>query len=122
MVIDSAKTFFTGVIKKPPFIFPFIALGHVMWLLYTIWGVRSMPFPGIEWLAVLWMLCYTISWIAVCDLRRWGAITYVVLTLADQAIYIFMKTDYEKMLYASSLWMIDLLFCFFILFFYRRFK
>ncbi len=101
---------------------PFVALTHVLWLIYTIWGLRYISVASIEWLQVLWLLAYTTSWIAACDLRRWGAFTYIVLTLINTSLYLLMHTVYEREAYMSSLFILDGIFSFYLLLFYKRFN
>ena len=79
------------------------------------------PF-GVEWLQVAWMLAYTIFWLGACGLRRWGAWGYLGLTLLNAILFLSLKTVYEKDVYTSSIFLVDGLFSFFILFYYRRFR
>jgi len=48
----SFKETINDIIRKPPMLFPLVALFHVLWLLFTIWDDRNEPFPGIVWLEV----------------------------------------------------------------------
>jgi len=118
----SPKALLVDLIKKPPFIFPFIALAHIAWLLFVASGLRHAPFPGMEWLQLLWMVGYTVCWLGVCDLRKWGGVGYLAITMLNQGLYFFLQNDVQRHLYTSSLWLIDIMFCFFILFFFRRLK
>jgi hypothetical protein len=116
------KTFVTDVARKPPQIMPFVAIAHVLWLVYTIWGLRYISVSSIEWLQVLWLLAYTTCWVAACDLRRWGALTYILLTLANTSLYLLLHTVYEREAYMSSLFLLDGMFSFYLLLFYKRFN
>lgn len=124
--LRNLQTFIKDISTKPPLLFPLVALFHVFALLYSIWDVHASPFPGTEWLSPLWMIALTACWVAMCDLRKWGAIGYIVLTVADLAIVFAMKPANTSFLnntdpYSSSFFPLNVIFCFFVLFFYRRF-
>lgn len=116
------KTFVIDVVRKPPQIMPFVALAHMLWLLYTIWGLRYIHISSIEWLQVLWLAAYTTSWIAACDLRRWGALCYILLTIGNTSLYLILHNVYDREAYMSSLFLLDGIFSFYLLFFYKRFN
>jgi hypothetical protein len=118
----SFKQFLTDVIRKPPMLFPLVALGHIFWLLITLWGDRHEPFPSIVWLEILWMVGYTTFWIAACDLRKWGANGYIVLTLINMGLYLAVKNGKLSVDYMSSMFLLDGLFSVFIIFYYKRFN
>lgn len=107
------------MVKKPPFIFPFIALFHILGLGWVIWTALSSPYTTELGLSVLWMLVYTIGWLAVCDLRKWGAWLYIAATVTNMVLYLVLKSDIREQ-YMSNLFLADALFSFFILFFYKR--
>ena len=116
------KAVFIDIIKKPPMLFPLVGLVHVLWLVWTIWDDRSAPFPGIEWLQVLWMAAYTVFWIAACDLRKWGALGYIVLTLINASLYLAIRNGHLSIMYMSNIFLIDGLFSVFLVFYYRKFS
>lgn len=113
------KQFLRDVTKKPPVMMPYVAAAHVLWLLWTVVTCMSAS-AGILWLQALWMAAYTVCWIAACDLRRWGAIGYVLLTVANTCIYLGVKNVYDRDLYASNLFILDALFSFYLIVFFRR--
>jgi hypothetical protein len=115
----SFKEFFSDVIRKPPMLFPFIGLFHVLWLGRTLWSLRHEPFD-VAWLQVAWMSAYTVCWIGICDLRRWAQWGYLALTLLNAILFLSLKSIYNKDVYTSSIFLIDALFSFFILFYYKR--
>src|ERR1035437_7523279 len=112
----------TDMIKKPPVLFPLVGLFHILWLLWIIWDDRHLPFPGIEWLQVLWMAGFAFFWIAACDLRKWGALGYIVLTLLNAVLFLFVKNVNDRDLYMSPVFLIGGLFSFFLIFYYKRFR
>lgn len=118
----TSKEFLSDIIRKPPMLFPLVGLFHILWLLWTIWDDRHVPFPGIEWLQVLWIMAYTFFWLAACDMRKWGAFGYIVLTILDTSLYLAARNHKVSELYMSNLFLIDGLFSFFLLFYYKRFR
>ncbi len=110
------------LVKKPPMLFPLVGLFHVVLTLYIIWSDHYLPFPGIEWLGALWLLAYTVFWIAACDLRRWGALGYICLTIVDAAVYLAIYNHKLNQIYESPMLVIAALFSVFLLFYFKKFK
>src|SRR4051812_28888626 len=90
------------VVKRPPILFPLVGLAHILWLLWTIWNDRYVPFGGIEWLQVLWLLGYTVCWLAASDMRKWGALGYMLLTLLNIILFLTVKNFNDRELYMSN--------------------
>lgn len=118
----SLKQFVIDVARKPPLLFPLVAIGHIFWLLLTIKGDIHEPLSSIVWLDVLWLLGYTTFWLAACDLRRWGAHGYIFLTLLNLTIWMATKSGKIPQGYQSNMFLIDDLFSVFIMFYYKRFR
>lgn len=116
------KTLITDLARKPPILFPLVGLFHVLWLLWLLWSDRNEPFPDIVWLGVLWIAAFTICWLAACDLRRWGAIGYFVLTLLDMSLYFASVNGKHTGDYLSNITLINGLLSIFLLFYYKRFR
>ncbi len=116
------KSFVTDIVRKPPVLFPLVGLFHVLWLVRTVYAMRQAPFGGIEWLQVLWMAAYTIFWIGVCDLRKWGALGYMGLAILNSILYYTLKSAYNKDMYTSLLFLLDGLFSLFVLYYYKLFR
>ncbi len=116
------KAFVVDVARKPPVVMPFVGVAHILWLLWTIWQNRYTQINGVEWLQVLWMLAYTISWIAACDLKKWGAIVYILLTVLNVSLFLAIKNGYDRSVYTSNLFLLDAMFSFYLLLFYKRFS
>ena len=117
----SLKEFTIDIVRKPPILFPLVGLFHVLWLLWTIWDDRGEPID-IAWLQILWLAGYTFFWIAACDLRRWGAIGYFVLSLADVSLYLAARNHKIDQVYISNLFLLDCLFSFFLLVYYKKLR
>ncbi len=102
--------------------FPLVGLFHVLWLLWTVWDDRLVPFPGIEWLQVLWMFVYTLFWIAACDMRKWGALGYIALTLINLSFNFAVKNNKVSILYMSNMFLLDGIFSLFLIYYYKIFR
>ncbi len=116
------ESFFKRIWQRPPVVFPLVALFHVVLFLYYVWIFRSEPFPSEGWVVPGILLLYTISWVFVCDYRRWASFAYIGLTTISIVLR-FTLADYtDRELYADTLFPADILFTFFIMFYYKRFK
>ena len=118
----SSKEFLSDIVRKPPILFPLVGLFHVLLLIWLIVSDKGVPFPGIVWLGPLWMLGYTVFWIAACDMRRWGALGYILLTLLNATIYLAARNKMINRDYLSDMFLVDGLFSVFLLFYYKRFR
>jgi hypothetical protein len=105
-------------IKKPPVMFPLVALFHIVLLAYNIYDASSEHITSLYWLQPLWMLAYTIAWLFVCDMRRWAAYTYIAITTINMAVHFFVKDE----LYHSSLFLIDAVFAMIVMAYIKRFE
>lgn len=108
--------FFRRIIQKPPVLFPLLALFHIAMLVYSIWNASSEPLTSMIWLQPLWMVGYTVSWLFVCDMRKRAAYLYLGLSLTNLILFATHKNDYT-----SALFLMDIVFSFFILVYFRRF-
>jgi hypothetical protein len=114
------ESFFKRILTKPPIVFPFVALFHLLILCYSIWNYKEFPFPSVYWIPVLWLLLYSFFWLFVCDQKRWAAFGYLGLTVINIALHYFLKFESERSVYTPSFLLIYILFSFFILFYFKR--
>jgi hypothetical protein len=117
--LSDLKTFIKGVTTKPPLIFPLVALAHLLWLVYSLWAARTATVANMEWIQPLWMVGHATFWIFTCDGRKWAAMGYILLSCLNLALY-FGLLRYQRDMYTSPMFPTDLMFSFFVLFFYRR--
>lgn len=121
--------FVRDIIRKPPAPFPYIAGFHVLMflLLFLInWGEPIGDYA----IDVLWMLGFTVAWLYICDLKKWAATSYILMTVANLGLYLFFEFKFDAEIireskqaaYVSALLIPALLFSFFVLFFFRRFN
>lgn len=115
------KNFFRRILSKPPFIFPWVALFHLLMLIIITAGNTEFSFPSEAWIAPFWLLLFTISWIFVCDLRRWAALLYILLTMLNLILHFSLKYQSEVFVYTAPFFLIYILFSFFILVYFRKF-
>lgn len=114
--------FFKRIIKKPPVLFPLVALFHIGLLLYGLWIYHTEPFPSAIWVQPLLMLCYTISWLFICDMKKWAALVYIGLTSINLILRFQLKSATDLMNFTDTLFPADVLFTFFVMFYYRQFE
>jgi len=119
--VRDIRTFARDIIKKPPVIFPWVALFHFVMLVYQLWLYHDSPFPSIDWLQPGWMLAYTMLWLFVCDMRKWAALSYIAISMLNLLLYLNVM-GVQLNIYSSPIYLIDILFSFFLLFFYKRFE
>lgn len=116
------REFTIDLVKKPPIAFPLIGLFHLLWLFWTIYDDRSVPFPDVVWLEALWMLAYTTCWIAACDNKKWGANGYIILTLLNAALFVAARYHKVPPVYVSNMFAVDVLFSMLLLYYYKNFN
>ena len=116
------KGFLKDIIQKPPVLFPLVALAHVVWLLRVIWDLANFPLSRVEWINTVWMLAYTTCWLGSSSLRRWGGIGYILLTIVNIVLSYSLQTMSERTMWVSSIFPFDIVFSFFILVYYKRFR
>jgi hypothetical protein len=119
--VRNIKTFFKDIAEKPPLLFPLVVLFHLIMFLYTLWSVHDAPFPAMEWMQPLVTFVFLFFWVAACDLRKWGAFIYILITAADLLLLYVMKYPtyrYEITRLAPE----DAVFSFFLMFYYKRFR
>jgi hypothetical protein len=95
---------------------------HLLWVLWVIVDLKDTGIGMHELVRLGWLIGATVFWIAACDLRKWGAGGYLLLTIVNLILFITLKSGVEKSLYMSRLFVLDDIFSFFLLFFYKRFR
>ena len=66
------------------------------------------------------MLGYSIGWLGVTIHKKWGAFLYIGLTIVNIVLFFMLHSHHDITTYRSSLFMIDILLCFFILFYFKK--
>ena len=117
----SVRELWVDIVVRPPVLFPLVGLFHVLWLIWTLVTLRGEPFGIPELVKVSWMVSYTFFWIGACDMRKWAALGYMFITILNFALFFLLKSTYDKDIYTSTLFLLDGLFSFFLLIYYKRF-
>ncbi len=107
---------------RTPIIFPALAVAHFGWLLWTIWDFREQPFPSPIWTTVAWLAAYTLAWMLAWKGLRIGAWAYLALTSANLLLRLLLKDESALTFYTDALFPFDILFSFFLLLYYKRFR
>ena len=109
-------------VSRTPVIFPAVAVGHFLWLLWTIWDYRAEPFPSPIWTQVAWLAAYTLTWMLAWKGLRVGAWAYLALTSANILLRLVLKDESALAFYTDALFPFDVLFSFFLILYYKRFR
>lgn len=115
-MIESIKKWWT----KPPALFPWAALFHLVITLHAIWTFRDEPMEG--WAHPLSLVLYTVLWFMVCRMYRWAAWGYLGLTSINLMLHYLLAKEGALHFFSGSLFPIDILFSFFILVYYKKFE
>ena len=113
--------FIKRIIKKPPILFPLVALFHIVLLGKSLWDYHAEPFPSAIWVQPLWMLAYTVSWLFVCDMKKPAALIYIALTTLNLTLRYMLTSSTALSNFTDTLFPADALFTFFVFFYYRQF-
>lgn len=108
--------------RATPVVFPAVAIAHFAWLLYTIWDYRAEPLPSPIWVQVAWLAAYTLAWMLAWKGLRVGAWAYLALTSANLLLRFFLNDISARAFYTDALFPFDILFAFFLLLYYKRFR
>ena len=112
-------------LKRLPVLFPLVAVFHVVMLVITligfgIAGVLSEPVP--VGTCLVWLL-YGVAWIAIClQQRKWAVITYISLTAINLVLQFLLPKGSHWQQVGGTLFPFDVLMCFFLTFYYKRFR
>ena len=109
--------FLKRIFTKPPILFPMVALFHVGVLGYNIYIYSTEPLL----IQLIWLLLYTVSWIFVCDLKRWASIMYMALTTLNLLLRFVLKSPIEASNFTDALFPADILFTFFVMYYFKKF-
>lgn len=102
-------------------VFPWVALFHLLVLVFNIWQSMDLPFPSLYWVDSLLLLLYLIAWLFVCDLRRWAAYAYLALVSINILIRVLSASQTDLAMYTNTFFPLDIVFAFFVLAYFKRF-
>lgn len=114
--------FVKRIFSKPPAIFPWLGVFQLAMTLHAVWTLLSIPVTQIDWLRPLSLAIYTTLWFIVCDMKRWAAIGYTVMTAACILMRFYAAPDTALSIFGDAFFPVDILMCFFIMYFFRKFE
>ncbi|MCD6062244.1 MAG: hypothetical protein K0R82_155 [Flavipsychrobacter sp.] len=103
-------------------LFPLVALFHIGLLLYSIYDYSSEPFGSAIWVQPLWLLAYAISWLFICDMKKLAAYSYIGLTALNLILRFVLKSPTDLAYFTDALFPADILFTFFVLYYFKSFE
>lgn len=115
---NMTNSFLKRIFTKPPLLFPMVALFHMGILVYNIYIYAAEPL----WIQLLWLLLYTVSWIFVCDLRRWASVVYMGLTTLNLLLRFILESPTDLSNFTDAMFPADVLFTFFLMFYFKKFE
>ena len=117
------EKFIVRLYKKPPIVFPLVALYHCFVLGIHLYYSREDFTSQANLLETLWLLLSIVFLVFVCDLKRWAALGYIGLTLLGMILQFSLPPgNLWHDLGTTALFPVDLLITVFLLFYYKRFK
>jgi len=115
--MSTIKRFWT----KPPALFPWVALFHIAATIFSFVYNSSEPLSSPVWIQFAWLSFYTLAWIFLCDMKKWAGYLYLLLTSADLVLHFLLKSYTPGLATFASLWFpMNVIFSFFILFYFRQ--
>ena len=111
-------------LKGLPILFPLIGVFHFVMLGVTTYsfakdGVLD-TFLGLG--SALEWLVYALLWLGVCMQLRWTTIAYIILTAVNLILLFLTPQGSHWKSISDTLFPFDVLMCFFLLFYYKRFR
>jgi len=113
--------FFKRIYKQPPILFPLAALFLIAMTLIAAVTLYPTPLLQRDWLRPLAMLLYSLCWLFVCDMKKWAAAGFIVMTVICLALQYFAPADSAGRIFASGLFPLDMVLSFFVLLYFKRF-
>jgi hypothetical protein len=117
-----SNTTISDFIKKPPVVFPLVALFHLVCLAMALVSLARFPTGTAVRINALWLAGYTLFWLAATAMRRWGAWGYLLLTIVNIMLFYSLTNSSDKNTFVSSLFLLDILFAFFLLLHYKKLR
>jgi hypothetical protein len=121
---EQAQPFFRRVWTGLPVLFPIVGLFQIALFCYNLirFALDGVLGTAIAAGTCVELMLYALLWIAVCDRRRWAAIGYIVLTSVNLLLQFLAPVHSIWHQISDALFPFDALLCFFLLFFYKRFR
>lgn len=115
--------YYKRIWKIAPAVFPWIGIFHVVLLLRSIWSYYiDEPIGGWILIQPVIMLLYTIAWLFVCDMKKWAGLAYLALTSINLLLRFLVSDASFLNSFTDTLFPADILFTFFVMFYFKRFN
>lgn len=89
------QKFLIRFFKRPPIVFPLLALFLLALTIYEMinwWGDYNNVESIFLWRPVI-LIAYTVCWFGATFLKRWGAVAFILLTIANFSFFLFGKDN-----------------------------
>ena len=105
-----------------PIFYPILLLAHLGALGYILYGFLGEFESLTSWINVGWAIGFTLFWAGATLRYRWGALGYILLTIADIATYYAATQNAYLRFYVSSFFIFNLVLSIALLWHYRQLK
>jgi len=105
-----------------PLVFPLVLLFHLAMLLHAVWLYREESFDIKTWQHPLLLLFFTVLWAGVCILKKIFAYGYIFITSITLIYSFLIAPKYFGQSFEPPFFPLDILCCFFILVYFRKFS
>lgn len=122
--MSQSQGFLYRFFRRPPVLFPLIALFHLGLTISEAFNyIGNNDVYMAYWLIPAVLLLYTVFWSGATLYRKWAAVAYVLLTVANVSLHFFAPPSVYKQALGDILFIpvpVNLVFAFLLLFFFRR--
>ena len=119
-----SQSFSYRLLRRPPVIFPLIGLFLVaMTFLEAYQWLGDSSVFRIYWFRPVVMIAYSTFWIGACLFRKWGAIGFFAISVANVCLYLFTHDNIYRQAFGDILFSpvpLNLFFSFLLLFYFKR--
>jgi len=112
------------IFRRPPVIFPLLSLFLIGLTLFEAWNwLGDTSLPKVYWWRPVILLGYTVFWIGANFLKKWAAVAFIVLTIANISLQFFgadglLRTALGDILFPQV--PLHLFLCILLLFYFRQ--
>ncbi|NDC40924.1 MAG: hypothetical protein EBZ77_05140 [Chitinophagia bacterium] len=105
-------------LASTPVAFPLIFVFHCLALVLYATTCISSPWQG-AYIHLVWVVAYTAMWAGVALRKKWAAIAYVLLTVAD-LLMVYAPGLMPDLTYKSPMHLIDFAFSVLIIIYFKK--
>lgn len=121
---EQVQPFFRRIWTGLPVLFPIVGLFQIALFAYNLirFAMSGVLDTVIAGGTCMELFLYAALWAFICDRRRWAAIAYIALTAINLMLQFLTPQHSVWREFSDALLPFDVLLCFFLLFFYKRFR